>query len=169
MFLAIVSLHDERATIVELNRIRQRYFWDNDFFQTREKRVNLRDVKLFIFAHYLIWILATIVFIILFFVSIVPKFICEENWLRSVKLIIKVSFHFYILTGYYAGNTHLCFYSHVILHGHFQMNTLMVYLRQQFGRCKKMRFIEKINSRHYQNVVKRVLLRCIKQHQQLTM
>lgn len=163
-----IAIFDTKQTIFEISEIRNRYFWDNNFYKQREKRIYQLELKIAIYAHHMVWILTLLLFISLFFFFFIPRFLYSDDWPYWAKLTIKYSFYIYFLAAYYIGCSHEAFYGHIILHSYFQMNTLIVYLRETFGKYRKMKMSSKIDSFNYQNIVKNVFLLCIKQHQQLT-
>lgn len=70
----------------------------------------------------------------------------QDSWSHFAKLGENFLFLLYVLFGYYMENTHEAYYAHIVLHGCLQMNTLIVYLRQEFRGDKKISLTDKINS-----------------------
>lgn len=168
MILSSLSLYDEKPEIDSINQLKNRFFWNADFFTPQEKLVNERDVKIYIIFHWILWFLAILLLFVLIFIFSLPEFLYNNNWPFSLIQIIKILFFVYYITGYYIGNSHECWYAYVILHGYYQMKVIVVYLRQEFLKYKEMTFIEKIDCEEYQKAIELVFLRCIQQHQRLT-
>lgn len=167
--LANISLYDEKKGIRDINSIRTLHFWTNDFFAAPLKKQIEHDIKVFNHFHSLLWFLSLLIFILHFFTYAVPQCLYGETWPYFAKFPIQVSFYLFFLSVYYLTNSRESYYGHVVLHGCFQMKVLIIYLRQEFAKYEKVNFRIKLSSKKYQDDVKSVLLRCIKQHQILTM
>lgn len=166
--MSSVSVFDEKQTILEINKIRKNYFWNQTILEKGQKRIFQLEAKISIYAHHMVWIFTLLLFISLTFTPFLPRFLYGANWPNWAIIIMKYLFYMFFWTGYYIGNSHEAFYAHIILHGYFQMNIMIAYLRQEFRKYKNMSVNTKVYSYRYQKAIEKVLLHIIKQHQQLT-
>lgn len=164
MVLVCVSLLSEEKAIMEVNQIRKQYFWDNNFLNKREKRELDRNMKVYVYSHYVAWLITIVMFITMCTAPYFPQPFYNDHWSSLKKNIAKTAGYLYVLFGYYLLNAHECFFAYTILHSYFQLNILRAYLLHELERYEETYLNKKLNSYRYQALVEGALLRCIKQH-----
>lgn len=168
VILANLSLSDERLQLEAIFSLRERCFWKNDCLTPHEKRTCERDMKSFVYLHFLVWFFLFLLTVLVALIMSFPKFVYNSEWPFYLIVIAQLLFLWFHITGYYLGTTHVCYYSYVILHGYYQMKVLIGYLRVEFEKQKKRKMKDKVYCEKYQAISENILIRCIKQHQELT-
>lgn len=161
------ALYDEKLKFAELQLMRERTFWGDDFFTMRERFIKKLGVNISVAAHWLLWIVMLTLHVVLSFVVVPPNIVYNNDLSTFSLMTSRVLFSFYSLCGYFLGNMHVCYYGYSILHGYFQMKVLINYLRHEFREHREQKILEKISDRKYQKSIGKLFVRCVKQHRNL--
>lgn len=93
-----------------------------------------------------------------------PRFVYNENWSLWIKTIYIVTSTVYFTICVYITVVNECYCVYTVLHCRFQTKLLTKYVKREMDNYKRMHFVHKYYSDLYQEEVRQILLRSIKQH-----
>lgn len=165
MAVSKLSMDYETKTMKEIKQIRIKQFWSKNLLNNREKRSFFRNIRFFVFLHFLLWCLAlTAALMLNEMPNVFPIFFFNKKLPFWGEIIYKICMYMFIFFGYYVGNAHECYFAYNILQTYFQMTILISYIRSGMGEYKKLKLVEKIRSETYQEQAREIFQRSIRHY-----
>lgn len=162
MLISKVTLDVLEKDIEKLNKIRKEKFWSNDLLSQSDKTT----MKYCIFQQYLLWLFSLAVLISFTITTFShPAFVYQSDWSSLAKKMYRSWFFFYVVLGYYFGNSSVTIIGYTTLHSYFQVKIISLYIRKELKKYVSIPFNEKSYSESYQEAVHEILLRSIHQYQ----